>query len=112
MRRVQLLQDGVIAALAAVGLTTLVWLTVTALRFPRRGRAADALAVVPVRGAAAQLEFTVRALERTRYDAGAFSRIVLVDCGADADALAVAARLCAEDYDVTICRPEGLYQLI
>lgn len=108
----QLLQDGVIAALAAIGLTALVWFLFTALRFPWRKNASDALAVVPVRGAAAQLEFTVRALERTRYDAGAFTRIVLVDCGADEDALAVAARLCAEDYDVTLCRPEGLYQLI
>lgn len=108
----QLLQDGVIAALAAIGLTTLVWFLFTALRLPWRKNASDALAVVPVRGAAAQLEFTVRALERTRYDAGAFTRIVLVDCGADEETLAVAARLCAEDYDVTLCRPEGLYQLI
>lgn len=107
----QLLQDGVIAALSAVGLTTLVWLVFTALCFPR-GRATDALAVVPMRGEAKELEFTVHALERTRYDAGAFARIVLVDCGADENALAVAERLCAEDYDVTLCRPEGLYQLI
>lgn len=31
----QLLQDGVIAALAAVGLATIVWSTVTALTHPR-----------------------------------------------------------------------------
>ena len=31
----QLLQDGVIAALAAVGLATIVWFTVTALTHPR-----------------------------------------------------------------------------
>ena len=31
----ELLQDGVIAALAAVGLATIVWFTVTALTHPR-----------------------------------------------------------------------------
>lgn len=112
MKTMQLLQDGVIAVLAAVGLTAVIWFLFTGLRFPRAGRAADALTVVPVRGEAAHLELTVHALERTRYDAGAFTRIVLVDCGADAAALAVAEKLCAEDFDVTLCRPEGLYQLI
>ena len=89
----QLLQDGVIAALAAVGLATIVWFTVTAV-------------IVPARGAAEALEHTVRTLESERYASGGFSRIIIADCGMDEDAQRVAQLLCRESFDVTVC-PQG-----
>ena len=96
----QLLQDGVIAALAAVGLATIVWFTVTALTHPRER------VIVPARGAAEALEHTVRTLESERYASGGFSRIIIADCGMDEDAQRVAQLLCRESFDVTVC-PQG-----
>ena len=51
----QLLQDGVIAALAAVGLATIVWFTVTALTHPRERVRSETAVIVPARGAAEAL---------------------------------------------------------
>ena len=52
----QLLQDGVIAALAAVGLATIVWFTVTALTHPRERVRSETAVIVPARGAAEALD--------------------------------------------------------
>ena len=82
----QLLQDGVIAALAAVGLATIVWFTVTALTHPRERVRSETAVIVPARGAAEALEHTVRTLESERYASGGFSRIIIADCGMDEDA--------------------------
>lgn len=84
----QLLQDGVIAALAAVGLATIVWFTVTALTHPRERVRSETAVIVPARGAAEALEHTVRTLESERYASGGFSRIIIADCGMDEDAAA------------------------
>ena len=73
----QLLQDGVIAALAAVGLATIVWFTVTALTHPRERVRSETAVIVPARGAAETLEHTVRTLESERYASGGFSRIII-----------------------------------
>ncbi len=109
----QLLQDGVIAALAAVGLATIVWFTVTALTHPRERVRSETAVIVPARGAAETLEHTVRTLESERYASGGFSRIIIADCGMDEDAQRVAQLaqrvaqlLCRESFDVTVC-PQG-----
>ena len=107
----ELLHDGVIAALSAIGLTAVIWVIAGAILHPRRRGTIDAVAVVPARGAAENLEYTVRTLERTRYEAGGFTRIVILDCGLSADALKVAEVLCRDDYDVTICKRETIANL-
>ncbi len=102
----QLLQDGVIAALAAVGLTTIIWFTITALTHPRERVRNEVAVIVPARGAAESLEHTVRSLENERYTSGSFSRIIIADCGMDDGAQRVAQLLCRESFDVTVC-PQG-----
>ncbi len=98
----QLLTDGVIAVLAALGLVTLLYALIAALLRPRRPRDTDAAVLVPCRGdGGAALEQTVRALERARYEFGGFRRIVILDRGMDEDARRVASLLCREAYDVT-----------
>ena len=104
----QLLQDGVIAALAAVGLATVIWFTITALAHPRERVRSEVAVIVPARGAAEALEYTVRALEKERYASGGFSRIIIVDCGMDDGAQRVAQLLCRESFDVTVCPQSGL----
>ena len=106
-----LLHDGVIAALSAVGLTAVIWVIAGVILHPRRRGTLDAVAVVPARGAAENLEHTVRALLRSRYEEGGFTRIVILDCGLSEDARKVAEVLCRGDYDVTICQKETVSEL-
>ena len=107
----ELLHDGVIAALSAIGLTAVIWVIAGAILHPRRRGTLDAVAVIPASGAAENLEYTVRALERTRFETGGFRRIVILDCGLSEDALKVADILCRDDYDVTICKKETIANL-
>ena len=98
----QLLSDGVIAVLAALGLVTLLYALITALARPYKPAQNDTAVLVPCRGdASARLEAAVRALERSRCTYGGFRRIVILDQGMDEDAKAVASLLCREAYDVT-----------
>ena len=105
----QLLEDGVIAALAALGLMTLLYLAVSAFLRPRGCASVSAFAAVPCRaGDAAALEQTVRALERARYEYGGFCRIVILDCGMGEEEKEIAALLCRESYDVALREPAAL----
>ena len=52
----ELLHDGVIAALSAIGLTAVIWVIAGAILHPRRRGTIDAVAVIPARGAAENLE--------------------------------------------------------
>lgn len=68
-------QDGVLAGLAAVGLTAILWL-LAGLLFRRGERLLDAVYLVPLSGGAEQLDMTLRELSRERA-----LPVVLVDCG-------------------------------
>ena len=91
----RLLQDGVVAALAAIGLTAVIFLLVSAIVHPRRREAKT-------------LEYTVRALLRSRYEEGGFSRVVIVDCGLADEPRRVAELLCRSEYEVYLCQREEL----
>ena len=69
-----LLQDGVVAALAAIGVTALLWLAASLLLHWERPVAASY--VVPITGDAAGLDVTLRTLSRERR-----LPVLLVDCG-------------------------------
>ncbi|MBQ9458323.1 MAG: hypothetical protein IJU66_00135 [Oscillospiraceae bacterium] len=96
----QLLEDGILAALAAVGLMTLLLLPISALKRPRGGES-RAVTVIPCRDGAAGIEHTVRAQQRARQYGGA-RRIVLLDRGMDEEARTAALLLCRDDPDVVI----------
>ncbi len=105
----QLLEDGVLAALAAIGLMTLLYLLLSAFLRPRRADVLDALALVPCRACeGAKLEATVRALERARYEYGGFRRIVILDLAMDEETRRTAALLSREGCDVGVWTPETL----
>jgi len=108
----ELLRDGLIAALAAIGLTTVLFLTVSVVFHPRRRGTIPAIAVVPVSGNAEKLEHTVRALERSRYEESGFSRIIILDRGMSESAGKIAQFLCRDDYDVQLCTEEDLQRYI
>ena len=108
----QLLEDGVLAALAAVGAAALLYLPLSALARPGRRFAAAAFAVVPCGpGEGAALEPTVRALRRARNGSGGFGRIVILDRGMGEEEKRIAALLCREGPEVTICTAGALAAL-
>ncbi|MBE6907999.1 MAG: hypothetical protein E7474_00115 [Ruminococcaceae bacterium] len=107
----QLLEDGIIAALAAVGLITLLFLPVSALLRPRPRGTLDVLALVPCRAHdGAALEQTVRALLRARSDCGGFRRIVLLDRGMDEETRQIATLLCRDHCGVTL-RDDNIFTM-
>ena len=90
-----MLQDGLVALLAAFGAVTLLWLLASALL---RGKEdLPVVLMVPLRGQAEQMEYIVRTLELHRSRTGGWAPIVLVDAGMDSEAHH-RARLLADDH--------------
>ena len=88
-----LLQDGVLAFLSAVGLTTIVWaLAGAALRIGGRPAIPGLLLVLPLKGEALAMEADVRELRRVQGRLPG-ARILLADCGLTPDAQALARYL-------------------
>ncbi len=83
----ELLQDGAVAALAAIGVTSLLWLAASLLL--QWERPLTASYVVAVTGDAAGLDVTLRALARNRP-----LPVLLVDCGLTAEGRRAAELLC------------------
>ena len=87
-----LLQDGCIAFLAAVGLTTVVWLVAGAIFHAGRPMIPGLLLVLPLRGEALAMESDVRELRRVQGQLSG-AKIVLADCGLPPDARRLAQYL-------------------
>ena len=87
-----LLQDGLIAFLSAVGLTTVVWLTAELFLHAGRPSVPGLLLVLPLRGEALAMEADVRELRRIQNQLPG-AKIVLADCGMTEDARALARYL-------------------
>lgn len=88
----QLLQDGLIAFFAAVGLTAMVWMVAGSLLHAGRPAIPELLLVLPLRGEALAMEADVRELRRLQGRLPG-ARIVLADCGLTVDARALAQYL-------------------
>ena len=96
-----LLQDGIIAFLSAVGLTTVVWLAAGTVLHAGRPAIPRLMLVLPLRGEALALEGDFRELRRVRHRLPG-SRIVLADCGMSADAKALARYLAEREENVIL----------
>ena len=97
----RLLQDGLVAMLAAVGLATILWMIVSLFLRNRRQLFSRVTAVVPASGAGGDLEYTVHTLSQVRYDRGAFGTIVILDCG-----LTELAQLLTREEDYVVLCPK------
>lgn len=97
----ELMQDGVVAALAAIGVTALLWLAASVLLY--RESPVDAVYVMKVSGDAAGLDAALRILAQNRR------LVLLVDCGLD-EAGRRAVSLLAGD-NVKLVTPEELASL-
>ena len=97
-----LLQDGVIAFLSAVGLTTIVWAAAGALlRIGGRPAIPGLLLVLPLRGEALAMEADVRELRRVQGGLPG-AKIILADCGLTPDGQALARYLAAREKNAAL----------
>lgn len=97
-------QDGVLAGLAAVGLTALFWLLAGSL-FHWRERPLDAVYLVMLTGGAEKLDMTLRELARERR-----LPVVLVDGGLTAEGRQRVELLTAR-YGAVLVTPQQLAEL-
>ena len=91
-----LLQDGLIAFLSAVGLTTVIWLTAGVLLHAGRPAVPELLLVLPLRGDALAMEADVRELRRLQNQLPG-AKIILADCGMSEEAKGLARYLTARE---------------
>ena len=94
----ELLQDGVVAALAAIGVTALIWLAASLLL---RERPVDAVYLVRVSGDGTGLDVTLRRLAQSRR-----LPVLLVDCGLTDEGRRAAALL--SDMNTKLLTPQEL----
>ena len=100
----ELMGDGLIAFLAAVGVSTILWLLAETL-LRRHSPAAEAVLVLPVRGDGATLE---RALRLTMEQRATGETPILADCGLDETGLRLAQSLTQRYSRVQLCPAEEL----
>ncbi len=101
-------QDGVVAFLSAVGLTTVVWLVAGALLHAGRPTVPGLLLVLPLRGDAPAMEADVRELRRIQGQLPG-ATIVLADCGMTEEARGLARYLAAREKNARLTTAEELH---
>lgn len=98
----QLWQDGLIALLATIGLTAIIWLPIRSICFLPPVRR-SLITLIPVQGDCEDLEPQVRSLALL-YDAcGITCRILLVDCGLSDEGQKLCRLLSQDDRRVMLC---------
>ena len=103
----QLWQDGLVAALAAIGLASLMWSVVKAVLYsPRQERRQGAVALIPAQGDGERLEEQLRSLGALRREQGIFGPVLLVDCGLTEEGRKLCALLAKKDRFVSVCTRE------
>lgn len=103
----ELIQDGVLSFLSAVGITTCVWLVAGAF-FPSRCRNPEVRLLLPLQGDAPTLEADLRELLRTRHTLPS-AKILLVDCGITEDARQTAEYFCHLRRNVELVEAKDLH---
>ena len=99
--------DGLVAFLAAVGLSALAWMAAELL-LGRRASSVHAVMVLPVRGSGAELDEAVY----TACRLGRGTSVVLADCGLDEEGRARADALSRANDCVTVLLPSQLEKFI
>ena len=106
-------QDGLLALLAAIGLSSLLWAAVRWLFCGRpTPRRVDALALVPVQGNGEHLEEQIRYLAALGREEGCFDAVVVADCGLTEEGRQAAALLARDSRMVIFCGWEELSGLL
>ena len=107
----EIFTDGLVAFLAAVGLSALAWMAAELL-LRRREPSVRAVIVLPVRGSGAELNYAVYTACSLRPRLGCDTAVVLADCGLDGEGQARAAALSRANHCVTVLLPSQLEEFI
>ena len=102
----RLLQDGLVAMLAAVGLATILWMVVSLFLRSKRQFFPRVTAVVRASGAGGDLEYIVHTLSQLRYERGTFGTILILDCGLTEEGRELAGLRTREEEYVVLCPRE------
>ena len=103
----QLWQDGLIALLATIGLTALIWLPIRSICFlPAVHR--SVLTLLCVQGDGGELEQQVRALRLLQEECGITGKLLLVDCGLSDEGRALCRLIERTDRHVTLCEKSDI----
>lgn len=109
----ELLEDAVVALLAAIGLAQLLWLAAQLVMGTGRRRSLEHVAaVIPAAGSGTGLEQTVRSLDQLRRESGGFRQIVMLDCGLNEEGAMVASLLAREDRGIALCKTAELEETL
>ena len=107
----ELLQDAIVALLAAIGLSSLVWILVRALFFLPPA-AHSAIVLICARGDGEGVEQQVRTLLLLRKQYGIVGQILLVDCGLSAEGMRLCRTLARGEHIVTLCASDEIGKYI
>lgn len=103
-------QDGIIAMLAAIGLTTILW-GLAELVFRKRDAEPGAVVLLPLRGEAPGMEYHVQTLLARRRRLDSAAAIVLLDCGLNEENIRRAERLTARYKGIVLLRADELEKI-
>ena len=107
----ELLQDAIVALLAAIGLSSLVWMLVRAIFFLPPA-AHSAIVLICARGDGEGVEQQVRTLLLLRKQYGIVGQILLVDCGLSEDGKRLCRLLARGEHIVTLCENDEIGKYI
>lgn len=102
----QLWQDGLVAALAAVGVMSLLWGLAQAVLAIRQPAGKQALALLTAQGDGSDLQEQIYILMNLGRAHGIIGRILVVDCGLDEEGQKLCRILARENRWIIFCRPE------
>ena len=108
----ELWRDGLIAFLAATGLAAIFWLVAGQILRLRLAAPQGAALILAVSGYEPQIEKRVRRAQEAAWSMKVPPRVVVVDCGMDADTRRAAEDLAAWDASFTLCAAEDLKNLL
>ena len=106
-----ILADGIVAFLAAVGVTALIWLLADLL-VQRREPPLRWTLVLPLPDAGEEIDWSVYQACRLQRQLGAQSRVVLLDCGLEEINRRRAQVLAENNENVTVLFPSQLEEFI
>ena len=102
-------QDGLVAALAAIGAASMALVLIRAVFFrPPVSGQGGVIVLIPVRGDGSAVEQQVRELMLEHRQRGLVGPVLLVDCGATAEGRRLCELLCREDRRILLCRREDI----
>ena len=107
----EILLDGIVAFLAAVGLTAVIWLLADRL-VQRRAPVMPGMLVLPLRGTAEEVEWAVYRACRLRRELGEQTVLVLLDCGLEETSRRRAEVLAGNNERMTVLVPSQLEEFI